>query len=235
MAYTVTQLITDAYYLSGIVAQDSGQQVTAAQITNGLTRLNGVLALRTADANSIPYYSSYAFNEVVSQEKYFIPNLIQAETFTFYIGPTRYSVAPQSRKVFHGSFRVVNIQSLTFQWSYERCLGGSDLYLYPLPDQAYDARLWGKFSLSSVELGQDLTLTLDQYYIQYLLFASAKYLCSFNNQQFPAAQEEQLREIAAAIFTISPPDLTIQKATFAPGYGGINLGDVNIGHGARPW
>lgn len=233
MAYTTTQLITRSYYLSGIVARGL-QTVSGEQITDGLYLLNAYIAVKTADTVHIPYFQEFNFTLTASQETYFIENLLHIETFTFFINNVRYSTAPVNRKTYFGSGRIENISSLPFSWHQERCLNGSNLYLYFEPQSDYEAQIWGKFSLGSVVLGQDLSLTLDQFYIEYLRYGLAEYIADENNVSLPPQTSRRLSELEAIIQSVSPPDLTLSKISSLSSQGGLNLGDVNIGHGWRP-
>jgi hypothetical protein len=233
MAYTVTQLITDAYYLSGVVSRQF-QTVSGEQLNTGLIFLNSVLSFKTAQQRLIPYFQEYIFDEVTGQEKYFVPNLIKAETLTFNIGPVRYSMLPQSRKDYFGTGRVDNIQSLPYMWHYERTFGGSNIYMYFLPNSDYETKLWGKFSLNNVTLNQDLSLTLDQFYIEYLRYATGQKICTEYNISFPPENRSILNEYEAMITDISPLDLTLQKISSLQADAGLNWADINIGHYWRP-
>lgn len=232
MAYTVTELINRAYYLSQVVSREL-QTVTGPQIADALVWLNALLSLKSAYSRVIPYYQQYEFNAVIGQEEYFVPNLVQAETLTFNIGPVRYSTQPTSRRSYFGTGRVDNIQSLPFNWHFERCLGGSNVFLYFVPDAAYPIKIWGKFGFENVELGQDLLLTYDEYYIDYLRYRLAMRICSEYGIPMQPQAVSELRELEEAMMDVSPPDMTLTKYSTLQGTTGINWGDINIGRGWR--
>lgn len=234
MAYTVTKLITNAWYLSGIVSRDL-ETVSGDQISDGLDLLNAVLAIKTANRRLIPYFTQYMLNAVPNQEVYFIPNLINAETLTFNIGPVRYSMQWLDRKKYFGTGRVDNISSLPFDWHVERTKGGANLYLYFLPDSNYPLIIWGKFSLAMLtNLQQDLSLTLDAFYIEYLRYALAEYMCSEYNINLQPQSQQKLNEYEEIITDISPIDLSVSKTSTLQRHQGLNWGDINIGRGWRP-
>lgn len=233
MTYTTLELITRAYYLSGVVAKRF-QTPTSEQINDGLQMLNALLDIKSANQRMIPYYQEFDFTAVIGQEMYFIPNLILMESFTFNINTVRYSTYPKSRRDYFGSPRVDNIQSLPYSWHVERTRGGSNLFIYFLPNTTYPLKIWGKFSLADVTLNQDLSLTLDLFYIEYLRYALAEYICQENNVTFTVQSEKRLMELEQVIFDISPIDLTISKMSSLQGDHSINYGDVNIGRGWRP-
>lgn len=233
MAYTVTELINRAFYLSQVVSREL-EQVSGQQIADGLVWLNALLSLKSAHSRLIPYYQQYQFNAVPGQEEYFVLNLVQPETLTFNIGPVRYSTQPVSRRPYFGAGRVDNITSLPFNWHFERVLNGSNIFLYFLPDSNYPIKIWGKFGFENVELNQDLLLTFDEYYIDYLRYRLALRICSeYGIPMQPQAMDE-LRELEEAMTDVSPPDLTLTKYSSLQGETGINWGDINIGRGWRP-
>lgn len=230
MSYTVTKLITNAWYLSSIVSRDL-ETVSGAQLSDGLDLLNALLAVKTADDRHIPYYSVYDTTAVAGQEMYFIPNLILAQTFTFFINSVRYSTIVQQRKNYFGSPRVENINSLPFNWHIERCFGGSNLYLYFNPNSNFPMQIVGKFSLNQVTLNQDLSLTLDLFYIEYLRYLLAEYMCSDYGVIFPAQGYKKLQEFEQIIRDVSPIDLQMTKFSSLQEGTGINWGFVNLGQG----
>ena len=233
MAYTAYDLIVDAYYLSGIVSRDL-QTVSGSQINDGLFRLNGLLASKTANVGHIPYFQEYIFNAVIGQEMYFIPNLIEIETLTFNINNVRYSMHEATRYEYFGTGRVDNIETLPYQWHMERAFGGANVFLYYSPEQAYVMKLWGKFFLSSVTLNQDLTFSLEPYFREYLLYGLAEYLCEYFQVVIPPNVTQRIKSYEQIIRDISPVDLAMQKMNYFGNVGGFSYGDINIGHGYRP-
>lgn len=226
MAYTVEKLINNAYYLSGVVSRKF-QKPTTEQISDGLDLLNDVLAIKTADNRLIPYYTSYTLNTVPGQETYTIPNLILAETLTFVLqNVVRYPILKQGRKLYYGSARINGITSLPFNGHIERTKGGATLNLYFLPDAIYPVTLFGKFSLNSVTLNQDLELTLDRFFLVYLRYALGKAICDFKNRTF--LYLEQLEEYEEDITDLSPPDLSVTKMSTLQTNYFTKMADVNF-------
>jgi hypothetical protein len=235
MSYTVTKLITNSYYLSGILARNL-QTITGDQIQDGLDLLNAWIDIKTANVRLIPYFQEYDFQAVIGQEKYFIPNLISVETFTFFIGPVRYSTLPQKRVTYFGAGRIENITSLPFSWHLERCLNGANLYIYFLPNIQYPLQIWGKFALADLSLNQDLLLILDKYYIEYLRYGLAEQICAEYNIPLQPQAYQRLKEVEKIITDISPADLSMQKMSdlHATQNYGYTYADANLGRGWRP-
>lgn len=155
MPYTVLELITNAYYISGIVSRDF-QTVQGSQYQDGLQMLNEIITDKTVEDDMIPYYSKLSFPAIQAQMEYFIANLIELDTLVFFIGNIRYEMKNLERRRFFGSSRADNIQSLPFTYHVERKTGGASIFLYFVPNTAYPMEAWGQFSLSEVLLNQDL-------------------------------------------------------------------------------
>ena len=231
--YTTTDLINRAFNLSQVVSREL-EEVSGQQESDGLLWLNALLSLKSAYSRLIPYYQEYDFVATAGVEKYFVPNLVQPETLTFNIGPVRYSTMPQGRKAYFGTGRVDNITSLPFNWHFERLLGGSNIFLYFLPDAAYPIKIWGKFGFDNVQLGQDLLQLYDEYYIDYLRYRLAMRICSEYGIPMQPQAAAELQELEDAMMDVSPPDMTLTKYSSLQGQSGINWGDINIGRGWRP-
>lgn len=231
MAYTTLQLINNAYYESGIVSRGF-ETVSGQQANDGLQFLNDLIADKTVENGLIPYYEEHNFNAIAGQEKYFIENLISIDTFVFYIDTVRYQTENRARREYFGSSRADNIQSLPGSWHMERCFGGANLYIYFKPNQAYPLTIWGQFRLQEVTINQDLSLTLDRFYINYLKFDLAARLCAEYNYTLPPGVQKALDNYTDSISKRSGPmDLRLVKLSSLQRRGGINYAQVNIGHG----
>ncbi len=193
MAYPTLKLITSAYYESGIVSREF-ETVSGQQANDGLFYLNDLIDDKTVDNGLIPYYLEYDFAAVQGQEKYFIPDLINADTFVFYIDTVRYQTQNRGRREYFGTSRADNIQSLPGSWHLERCFGGANLFIYFLPDQNFPLTIWGQFRLQEVTLFQDLSLTLDRFYINYLKYDLAARLCAEYNYTVPPGVTKALNK-----------------------------------------
>jgi len=232
MAYTVSQLITGAYYASGVVSREF-ESVEGPQASDALIWLNEILGEKRVDDGMIPYETTYTLNMVAGQEEYTIPDCITIDTLTFLKDTVRYSMRASKRNEYFGSPRVENISSLPFEWYFERALGGGTLYIYFSPDEAYPITIKGVFELASVTMFQDLELTLDSFYITYLRYALADRICKEFNEVTPAGVSAQLNKLVAMIDKKSRRlDLRLQKICTLNGRRhGVNWGQVNIGRG----
>lgn len=234
MAYTGTQLITGAYYASGIVAREL-ESVNGSQAADGLILLNEIIEEKAVDATMIPYQSSTTVNMVVGQEEYSVSNLIHASTATFVKDDVRYKLIEQPRDKYLGSYRVNTIQSLPFSFHQEREFGGTKIFLYFLPDDTHVMTIYGIFRLSTVTAGQDLSLTLDQFYISYLKYALAERLCAEYAIEPPMTLVRQLRKYESWINKRSRQfDLSIKKQSTLQVKNNLSWAYINLGKGYVP-
>lgn len=234
MAYTALKLITKSWYLSQIVARRL-QTVNGDQIADGLDLLNALLDIKLAsEQRLIPYYTQYNANFVANQEMYFIPGLAIADTLTFNLDNIRYSMLPQSRKRYFGTARANNITSLPYNYRFERCKGGTNLFVYFKPQANYSFEIWGKFGLTDVTLTTDLSAVYDLFFIEYLRYALSDYMCSEYGRPFLPRSAQILASYKKELANVSPPDLSISKASNLTRTTGLNWADINIGHQWRP-
>jgi hypothetical protein len=235
MSYTVTKLITQAYYLSGIVAREF-EEVSGPQLQGGLDLLNDILGDSTVEEDLIPYYTSYNFDSVASQQEYSVPDLVKIETMTFSIDEVRYSMCNQGIRQYHGSNRAKDVTSLPYSYNMQRELGGARIFLYFLPDKVYSMELWGFFRLAQVVLNQDLELTLDRFYITFLKYRLAERICTeFHEPVSLGIQSQLLRSYHSISKRSAPMDLTQNYiSAFDELGGGVNYGQVNLGRGYNP-
>lgn len=234
MAYTARELIIEAYYLSGVVSELL-QTVTGMQLFNGLKSLNMILDGKKSDPKLIPYYEEYIFDTVGGQEKYFIPNLVEAETLTFYVGNIRFASLEISREKYFGTFRVDPVLSLPFTFHLERCLGGTNCFFYFQPNAAYTVHVWGKFAIVSVVPEQDLSLSADLFFWDYIKHELAYYICNSASVPLPEGTAERLAYLKRQNTFVSPKDMSSIKSNRLAGASTFpTLADAYIGKGWRP-
>ena len=213
MAYPVTELIADSYYLSRVVSQGF-EEVTGYQMSKGLRLLKGAIAFKTAENRTIPYFKQYNFDGIVGEEKYFIPGLIQIETLTFNIDQVRYQMESETRQRYFGSSRANNINSLPYMYFMEKCLNGANLYIYFLPQQAYPFEIHGKFRLENdLTLAMDLETIFDDFYIQYLKYLLSEYICEDYQIQTQPEVRRRLISYEKSLFDTSAYDLSMIKTS----------------------
>lgn len=231
MPLTTTQLITSSFYTSGVVSREF-ETVSGGQVSDGLVWLNDIITEKDVDQGMIPYEDTYTFTAVEGQEIYPIPNLTSIDTLVFYLDDVRYAMNYEKRNAYFGASRVETIKTLPFEWYFERQFGGGNLYIYFKPDRAYPMEIHGVFRLASVALGQDLSLTFDQFYTTYLHYALADRICAEYAYDTPVNVIRQLSKYESWINKKSRIlDLRMQKVSTLQRRGTFNWAFVNLSKG----
>lgn len=233
MAYTARTLITRAYYLSRVVARGL-QTVSGQQISDGLFLLNALLGFKGTDTRLIPYWTRGSFPTITAQESYFVDGLLELETLTFNLQDVRFGMNGQTRRQYFGQSRINQLESLPFTYHTERELGGMRIYLYFVPDAVYTVEYTGKFALSDVTLDQDLSLTYDSFYLEYLRYALTEYICEEFAVTMPDQTRAKYKELEKKLMDVSPPDLSLQFIDYFGDNTSINWGVVNLSKGYLP-
>lgn len=211
MATTSLQVITDAYYLSNVVSQQF-QTITAYQGKQGLRLLNQVLQDKTIQQGLVPFYEPYDFTLSTGVQSYFIPNLINGDTFTYFVDQNRFPAERIGRMDMFGSFLPYGANSLPTFWNFQPTLNGTTLTLMLPPDRDYPAQIYGKFMFQNVTYTQDLELGLPGYYIGFLTFDLARRLGMANSQPVSAEVETEWQRYVDHIESqTAPVDYTYQK------------------------
>lgn len=184
MSYPSLELITESYYISGLISEEFDTP-TGAQITRGLKLLNESLARKRMDMATLPYYTQHDFVLESGVETTFIENLTECELITFDLDECRYGMYNQHRRAYWGSFKPIGIETLPYVFTTDRVKGGLNISItYPY-QQDLNASLWGLFALNSVTLHQDLSVTFDEYYTAYLKYDLARLICIQNSKPIP--------------------------------------------------
>jgi hypothetical protein len=226
------ELITKAYYLSGILARGF-ETISAEQTSDGLDLLNDILAEKSMSTALIPYYSHTTFNAVPGQEVYTIPGLMDIRELTFNINDVRFPMVRDTQKRYFGAGRVDNLENLPFHYYAERQVGSMLIYLYFVPNEAYEMKITGKYSLQELALFDDLDPILDRFYTSYLKYHLAKRICDFYGNSYPPQLEPTYKGLEAQLSKMVGIDLSITRdSMFRRNYFGY--GDANLGRGWSP-
>jgi hypothetical protein len=236
MSYSVNELITNAFYLSKVRSKDF-QTVGGDDITVGISLLNEVLSETSVNTKMIPYYKESIITAVIGQEMYYIAGLVEPFSLTFNMTTVRYATNDLSRRQFHSTTRIDGVVALPFNSSFERVLGGCNLYVQYLPAEPYPFKIWGKFALELLtvaDLPVDMLLTYDMFYIRYLRHLLAAEICNYYGS--PISPEIRLvsDRIAANINNMNVLDLTSQKLNYYDDKNGLGWAQVNLGKGFCP-
>ncbi len=233
MAYSVNKLITNAFYLSKVRSKDF-QTVGGDDITVGLDLLNEILSETSINTKMIPYYKQYTTAAVIGQELYFIPYLVEPFSLTFNDTTVRYATTQLSRREYHSTTRIDGVIALPFNVSFERTIGGCNMYVQFLPADTYPFKIWGKFALSALTMGDlpdDLLTTYDLFYIRYLRYLLAQEICNYYGVPFNLELKAVSDRIAANLNDMNPIDLTTRKLDLYDDKNSINWAQVNLGKG----
>ncbi len=234
MVYLASQLIIDSYGLSDVVGTGF-QAVQGYQTTQGLRLLNDLLEEKAAQTSFVPYFEyDTTVVAVIGQETYFIQNCIYLESLTFNIGDLRLEMNSQNRRAYFGSSRVDSITALPDSWNFLRGKGGGTLYLYPLPAGTYPLKIIGKFALTDVTLNTDMSAVYDGFYIMYLKFALAEYICLQNGVAFGPEPKARMTKMEYDLLNVSSPDMTCKRASFFNNGNTINVTSINYYRGYWP-
>lgn len=233
-AYNALTLITRAYYLSQIVSREL-QVPSDTQIADGLYLLNSIIDFKNSDVREIPYFQEYIFNTVQGQEMYFIPGLLQSDSLTFNIGPVRYAMNEETRDGYFSNYRIDNVQSLPFQYRFERVLDGTNLFIYFVPADVYVMKLWGKFELTEVTLTTDLSLIYDYFYIEFLRHQLCVWICNEYGATVPDGVMANYEVLQKKIMDVSPLDMSVRNLNYFGNSPGLDWQIINLSGGWLPY
>ncbi len=210
MAYTVTELITKSWNLSGIVAAQA-ETVSGDQLKDGLDHLNDFLALQSAESRMIPYTRVHLFECKANWDEFLIDHLLSIDVLTIKNNGS-YSLKALGRRAFFTRNGDSLSPSQPLFYHIEAIRGGSLLFLTPTPDKDYKLRIVGKFGLTEVDYNDDLSLVYDRQYLLYLRYGLADYLCDLYNHPFAAGAK--LSRLASNLRDYSPLDLSMVKVSY---------------------
>lgn len=227
------ELVAKSYYLSEIVSREL-ETVSGSQSADGLEMLNDLLDEKSVDGKRVPFFEDKSFPGVSGQEIYFIPGLIEPTTLTFVDSTVRYAMQFEDRDRYHGRTRVQNITTFPQVYTYNRVLGGSNVYVYFKPNRPYQFEIWGKYFIENVVFNTEMSDVLPKFYMPYLKYALADRICDFFNIQFSEGKTATLREKEREIFEPEPADLSINLIATMTDDGGLNYAAINFYRGLWP-
>lgn len=228
-----TQLVTQSYYLSDVVSREL-ETVTGSQLSDGIEMLNEILDEKSASGHEIPFNQSINFTGVPGQEEYFIENLIDITSITFVNQNVRYSMRWYSHDKYHGSTRILNINTFPGIYTFNRVPGGCNVYIYFNPDLPYQFEIWGKFSFVNVNATTDLSIALPNFFISYLKYALASRICQYFNIEFAPQKLAVLNKKEKTIFEPEPEDLSIKLDSKFNNNRVLDYAAINIYRGIWP-
>lgn len=215
MTYPVAQLISNAYYTTGIVGRGFQSVNGDDRTQDGLQFLNEIIAEKSLDSVFIPYDSYQHITMVPGQETYYVPKLIRLATLTFNQGTIRYPLIRDNINRYFAVGRADNIQSLPVHYFAERVLGGTNLWFYFLPASNFELNIYGKFGYNQVAYNDDLETQFDDFQILYLRYKLAERICHYYTVPFNEEAKMQLDNLERRFNNLSGEDLSITKFSFS--------------------
>lgn len=224
-------IIQRALNLSGILSRSLEEQ-DDEEGADGLFWLNMLLAEKSATGRLLPYFGHISITSVPSQEVYFVENLVTAEVLTFRLQGVRYSITGINRNKYFGMPRADNIESLPFQWYWERVNGGMNIYIYFKPSQQIEElEVTGLVGLQNVIFSTEFNGFLDAFYQNFLIFELAESLCIFYKISLPPDTKMKLTRLRNEMRELNPRDYSIKKKSMLNSGGILTYAQVNLGRG----
>ena len=231
---TARELITDAWYLSGIVSRDL-QSVSGSQISDGLRMLNALLSQLSRNSKYLSYITHTTEPLVTGVAEYEIPGLMELNELTFSLDNVNYQMIRESEYRFWGSSKITDIVSFPWRYYFEPILNGGKIYLYFSPESGIsELQINGRFKLTSVTLITDLDDFMEDFYKEYLQYYLAKKICNWYDFEFSAQKNSELRRLDKLASQTSGRDYSMRILNMFQNGAGINYADVNLSNGWRP-
>lgn len=227
----VTELITRAWYQSGIVAREF-ETVSDAETADGLMLLNRLINRSAIEPELISYQGHLEVTCVPDQEEYFVKGLVSVREMTFNDGEIRFPMARYTTKRYFSTGRVDNISSLPFHFYFERFLNGGKIYLYFLPDRNYTLNITGKVVLTELSISDNLD-AYDAWFHDYLIFLLARECCLWRKRPVPLEVNTEIERYKMLIKNVSPADLSINKSNMFKN-NTMDWAEYNLGRGWEP-
>lgn len=225
-------IIQRALNLSGILSRSLEEQ-DDEEGSDGLFWLNMLLSEKSATGMLLPYFGHINIPSVAGQEIYFVPDLVTAEVLTFSLQGVRYSIRGMNRNQYFGMPRADNIESLPFQWYWERVNGGMNIYVYFKPSQQIISfEVTGLIGIQNVIFSTELNNFMDTFYQNFLIFELAESLCIFYKISLPPDTKMKLKRLRSEVTAINPRDFYIKKKSMLSSGGVLSYAQANIG---RAW
>ncbi len=89
-------------------------------------------------------------------------------------------------------------------------------------------KLSAKYALTTVTLDTDMSLTYDQYYLEYLRYSLAVRICEDWGTTVPDATRAKYNEMQKKLMEVSPADLSLNKRGYFTGAPALDWQLINI-------
>lgn len=211
---TSNQIIENAFKIIGLFAEDIALE--NGRMVEGLYNLNILLSQYASSPEKIAYNSNITFNLVPNQREYSISKAIGADVNSNRLVSIKYLTLKSNDIIYpvditDDEFYINRTRTDTFKTLPRQCylqneIEGSIIVFFQIPDQVYECRIKGKFTIDEVELSQVLD-EVPNYYHGFLEYALAKQLHSkYKGSSWDANDEETYRSMLNDIKTYSDID-----------------------------
>lgn len=185
LSITVDQLINDAYFLCGLLNENTA--LTGQQYTQAFNILNLETETLSASGMNIPYFTTVSFNMTPGQAVYTFGNLVSSDVQTnrfvsidyidYVFNQIQYPVHVDSTKEWKATFRQVeNLQPSPPQECFvDQTRDETVVTFYYPPDQNYLCYVRGKQVFDQFT-DHDAILNLPPYYYKWFKYRLAKEL-----------------------------------------------------------
>jgi hypothetical protein len=221
------EIINRALVLSGLVARGL-QQASGEQGKDGLFWLNQLLSEKSATGSLLPYYGHIEVTPDIGDKVVFFEGMVTADVFTFSIGDVRYPVKVTNRNRYFGEARAENVNSLPFEWYWERVPGGINIHLYFAPGGEYPLKLTGLIGFSPVTFDTEMDDIMDAFYQNFLMFELAESLCIWSKLSMPPETAKKLDKLRKEVTDINPKDYTQTKISTIGGASVLSYASINF-------
>lgn len=215
---TAQYLITNAYYLIGVLSPD--EIPTSTLITRGLDRLNDLLDYFAVNGPCIPYTGKIEFNLVEGQDEYSISNILNNADIDHerivdleFVNVSRsslsYPVRVISRADLYNVIRLQNLQTRPTSCLLIRENLQSVLKFYPVPDFEYGCTVQAKFMFDKLDLSQQIN-EIPVFMQRYLIYELAKELANYYpSSTFTDDARAELKKMQGALKASADIDISI--------------------------
>ncbi len=219
---TVNDIIVNAFYLAGINSPDevpSGQDIHEGQYL-----LTSLLDHYTSSGIYLPFIKELEFTMTPNKDTYSISDVVPADIVNRPLASLDFVNIQLSTDISYPVniiervqlFKDLRIKNLSTRPAYvilERAEQSTSLKFYPLPDQAYECTVRGKFFIEPLELNDRLD-EVPFYYHRFLRYALARELSSvYSTSTWKPIQEKEYSEMLKTIASANDIELGVRPSS----------------------
>lgn len=224
MVQTVKQFVTDAYQLisanTPTVPLQGNDMSKGIQLLNQLLRAYSGTGLLLTIARQVDFTVGIGQTEITFADPDYpgvadlkVGRLANLADAWLTLDGVTYPLIPLNRDVFLQSYKYdpqLGLPRFIITYNEDNL---TRLRIYPGPSQVYNLSVYGKFETTTL-IENDTMSNFPNYYIPYLQFAVAKYLCAFKGRAAAWTDflEKQYDDFKKDIESVSTVNVVIQSA-----------------------